>query len=255
MKNILLPLILVIFCSSIYAQDIVDYGRDTSSCSYKFRSSGLILPLALVGAGSASFYIKGVRHVNREFQRFINAGDHKTSLLAGAAEFSPVVFLIATDIYNGVSRYGLMRRGAVLAVSAATTYSISAMLKYSVKERRPDRSSFHSFPSGHAAMAFMGAESFRISYGREYPLIATAVYGVAVSTGFIRMYANKHYLTDVLAGAGIGILGARVGYWMAPSTDALLFKIFGHDRRRHIFASAVPSFSGEAFGVSAVIAF
>ena len=53
-------------------------------------------------------------------------------------------------------------------------------------------------------------------YGEEYPAIAVAGYTVATGIGFLRMYNNRHWASDVLAGAGIGILSASLMYWLAP---------------------------------------
>jgi membrane-associated phospholipid phosphatase len=41
-------------------------------------------------------------------------------------------------------------------------------------------------------------------------------YVVATGTGFFRMYNDRHWLTDVAAGAGIGILCTKTAYWLYP---------------------------------------
>ena len=64
--------------------------------------------------------------------------------------------------------------------------------------------------------AFMGAEILRREYGEEYPGIAIAGYTVATGVGLMRIYNNRHWASDVLAGAGIGILSASLTYWLAP---------------------------------------
>ena len=53
--------------------------------------------------------------------------------------------------------------------------------------------------------------------------IGVAGYAVAAGTGFFRMYNNRHWLTDVLAGAGIGILSAEIAYWLYPTFSKILF--------------------------------
>ena len=54
----------------------------------------------------------------------------------------------------------------------------------------------------------MGAELVRMEYGGWYGIGA---YTIAVGVGFMRMYNGRHWLHDVVAGAGVGILSARVG--------------------------------------------
>ena len=46
--------------------------------------------------------------------------------------------------------------------------------------------------------------------------IGIGAYALATGVAFLRLYNNRHWLNDVVAGAGIGILSARIGYWMLP---------------------------------------
>mgnify|MGYP003199246539 CR=1 FL=1 len=64
----------------------------------------------------------------------------------------------------------------------------------------------YSFPSGHTATAFMTATMLTKEYGHISPWIGIGAYSVATATGLMRMANNKHWLSDVLTGAGIGIL-------------------------------------------------
>ena len=86
-------------------------------------------------------------------------------------------------------------------------------LKYGIGVGRPDNTSFNSFPSGHTFVAFTGAELLRREYGEEYPWVAVAGYAVAVAVGCMRIYNNRHWLGDVLAGAGLGIMSVTLVYW------------------------------------------
>jgi membrane-associated phospholipid phosphatase len=51
-----------------------------------------------------------------------------------------------------------------------------------------------------------------------------AGYAMAFSTGYLRMYNNKHWLSDVIAGAGIGIASTKLAYWLYPKIESKLFK-------------------------------
>lgn len=95
-------------------------------------------------------------------------------------------------------------------------------LKYTVCEMRPDGSRRNSFPSGHTATAFVGAELVRMEYGNGW---GAAAYAVAVATGVLRVYNERHWCHDVLAGAGIGILSAKIAYWLLPWEQKQLGKI------------------------------
>jgi membrane-associated phospholipid phosphatase len=89
---------------------------------------------------------------------------------------------------------------------------------------RPDGSSNNSFPSGHTANAFMGAEFLYQEYKDVSPWYGIAGYVVATGTGLFRMYNNRHWFSDVVAGAGFGILSTKVAYWIYPWMKEKIFK-------------------------------
>jgi undecaprenyl-diphosphatase len=77
-------------------------------------------------------------------------------------------------------------------------------LKRVVGRTRPDgeqRRSNASFPSSHAANAFALAAVF----ARRRKRLAWAFWLLAALVGFSRIYLNRHFLSDVAAGAAIGI--------------------------------------------------
>lgn len=91
-------------------------------------------------------------------------------------------------------------------------------LKYTIREPRPDDSANNSFPSGHTATAFMGAELVRREYGWGW---GAGAYAIATSVAVLRVVHNRHYWWDTLAGAGIGVLSANIGYWLLQPTKNL----------------------------------
>ncbi|HYM94021.1 MAG TPA: phosphatase PAP2 family protein [Chitinophagaceae bacterium] len=70
------------------------------------------------------------------------------------------------------------------------------------------------FPSGHTANAFRGAEIFHQELKDYNPLLSYSGYLVATTVGVLRIYNRDHLLTEVLAGAGLGILSAKLTYWI-----------------------------------------
>ncbi|WP_207766086.1 phosphatase PAP2 family protein [Solimonas fluminis] len=74
-------------------------------------------------------------------------------------------------------------------------------LKYAVDAERPNGGP-RSFPSGHTASAFMGAEFIRKEYGWGWGVPA---YLTASWVGYSRVETENHYWRDVIAGALIGI--------------------------------------------------
>jgi len=112
------------------------------------------------------------------------------------------------------------------AFSALLMGGVVNTLKRTTNVERPDGSNRHSFPSGHTATAFMTATMLNKEYGHKTPWIGIGAYGAATATGLMRMANNKHWLSDVLTGAGIGILSTEIGYYLAD----LIFKEKGINR-------------------------
>ena len=112
------------------------------------------------------------------------------------AMFVPAAVGAGAALLKG-DRKGVLQLGEALAVSVATSYA----LKYSVSKRRPDGSDTHSFPSNHTGFAFAGATFLMERYGWQWGVPAYLVGGY-VAWG--RVYAKRHDVWDVLAGAAIG---------------------------------------------------
>ncbi|MDE6336941.1 MAG: phosphatase PAP2 family protein [Muribaculaceae bacterium] len=94
------------------------------------------------------------------------------------------------------------------ALSGVTMLGATYILKYAVKEERPDHSNRHSFPSGHTGTSFATATFLQRRYGWK---LGVPAYVVATYVGWGRIYAKKHHWWDVLAGAAIGA-GASLIY-------------------------------------------
>ena len=89
---------------------------------------------------------------------------------------------------------------------------------------RPDGSTYNSFPSGHTATAFVGAEFMHQELGWHSPWYSFAGYTMATATGILRIANNRHWLGDVIAGAGIGMLTTKLSYLVAEKIE----KKFSH---------------------------
>ena len=99
-------------------------------------------------------------------------------------------------------------RGAKQSLLAmGTTSLVTGALKYSIRERRPDGSNDHSFPSGHTSLSFAAAASIGQRVGWKAGVPAHLVAGFV---GLARVKANKHYWHDVAVGAVIGEVAGRL---------------------------------------------
>ena len=109
--------------------------------------------------------------------------------------------------------------------SAAMSYGFMGIfvnsIKYTAKEMRPDGSTANSWPSGHTATAFVGATILHKEFGlTRSPWFSVAGFSVATATGIMRVLNNRHWVSDVLSGAGIGIMSTELAYAMSD----LIFK-------------------------------
>lgn len=160
--------------------------------------------------------------------------------------YLPVVGLKALG-YDGRSSWDRLIVSAGL--SNAVMATIVNATKYSVKEMRPDNSQANSFPSGHTATAFTAATILHKEYGlTRSPWFSVGGYAVAMGTGFMRVLNNRHWISDVVAGAGIGILSTELGYFL---TD-LLYKNNGITRKElvNITNPNHPSFFDIQLGIA-----
>ena len=137
-----------------------------------------------------------------------------------------------------------------LLASAGMSYALMAVLvngiKNTAKEMRPDGSSANSWPSGHTATAFVGATMLHKEYGlTRSPWFSVAGYGVATATGVMRVLNNRHWVSDVMSGAGLGILSGELGYALCD----LMFKGKGLLRNDLVFESEKPSFFSVSMGL------
>ena len=89
--------------------------------------------------------------------------------------------------------------------SYITTISTTYVLKNITHKLRPDGTDYMSFPSGHTSSAFAGASFVHFRYGIKYSI---PLYLLAGFTGYSRIESNKHYIEDVIAGAGLAILSS-----------------------------------------------
>lgn len=135
-------------------------------------------------------------------------------------QYTPAVALLVIKASGVKGRSSWGRMIVSDAFSVALMAAAVNGLKYSVKTLRPDGSSHNSFPSGHTATAFMAAHMLHKEYGCVSPWISVGGYVTATFIGISRQLNNRHWMSDVLAGAGIGILSVEFGYFFAD----LIFK-------------------------------
>ena len=218
--------------------------------AYKFMDDLTFVGIPLFAVGWA---IKGDKAMFRVNAKAEQGGKQNTQLLTDFKTgiddytqfFGPAMVVgLKLGGYEGRSDWPR------LLASAAMSYGIMAGLvngiKYSAKEMRPDGSTANSWPSGHTATAFVGATLLHKEYGlTRSPWWSVAGYGVATATGVMRVLNNRHWISDVMSGAGIGIMSGELGYALCD----LLFKERGLLRNDLEINSEKPSFFSISMGL------
>ena len=172
------------------------------------------VPYIVLGI-SAHAIKRDVRKVNND----INSGFHNRA--DDYIQYAPLVLTwgLKAAGYEGRSQWG--RLLASNALSAAIMAGVVNCIKYTAAEERPDGSTSNSFPSGHTATAFMAATILHKEYGLTRSLwYSVGGYTVATGIAAFRVMNNRHWVSDVLTGAGIGILSTELGYALSD----LIFK-------------------------------
>ena len=217
---------------------------------YKFMDDMTFVGIPLFVAGLA---LKGDKAMFRVNAKADQGGKRNTQLLTDFKTgiddytqfFGPAMVVgLKLGGYEGRSDWPR------LLASAGMSYLIMAGLvngiKYTAKEMRPDGSTANSWPSGHTATAFVGASLLHKEYGlTRSPWWSVAGYGVATATGVMRVLNNRHWISDVMSGAGIGIMSTELGYALCD----LMFRQKGLLRNDMILENEKPSFFSISMGV------
>jgi len=138
-------------------------------------------------------------------------------------QFAPAAAVYGLHIAGLKGKHSLSDATALYVISEAIMGISTHSLKSWTGRLRPNGSANNSFPSGHTANAFASAEFLNQEYKDSKPWIGYSGYALATATGILRMYNNKHWLSDVVAGAGFGILSTKLSYLAYPYLKRKLF--------------------------------
>jgi len=215
--NLRLLIIFFFFSSqTVSAQQVTHTDtaeHKTAAAKHKILK-GLIAPAALIGVGLYTMQDNGIyssfdasHDARQSFPAFSTNADDFVFLI-------PVVGLYAFDIFSSQNRHEVSRQTTLLFSSAALMGAMVWPLKSVSNIDRPDNSNDHSFPSGHTSSAFVVAGVIDQEFRGKSPWISVGAYTIAGSTGVLRMLNNKHWLSDVFAGAGFGLLSVHTVYYV-----------------------------------------
>lgn len=190
---------------------------DTIQKQNKTKSLIYIVPSAMIVYGVTALKSKSLIRINEEIKRTVWTNNpHGHLRIDDYTLFAPAAAVYVLNAAGVKGKHNFVDRTILYTISMAISTAVTVSVKNVSKEMRPDGSNLFSFPSGHTSTAFVAAEFLRQEYRHLSPWYGIAGYAVAGGTGFLRIYNNKHWLSDVVAGAGIGILSVQAAYWIYP---------------------------------------
>ena len=198
---------------SLYYGQAFSQSADSSKHELRFTNSQLYTPAALLLSGllSNGHSQESVKHeVAEERNEYIPRFKTK---LDDYLQFSPIAVAYGLDALGFHSKTDIMNRSVILVKGELLAIGSATVLKRVTHELRPDGSAYTSFPSGHTTQAFAAATFLSEEYKDRYRWMPYVSYTAASSVGLLRMANNRHYISDVLVGAGIGFLSMKVAYW------------------------------------------
>jgi len=222
----------------------------TTNPAYQFSTKKLIIPTILVSYGVLSLMSDGLKTLNQSTRH-----ESREHILPGAKidnymQYAPAIAVYGLNLSGVKGKHNFKDRTIIYATSQLISAAMVLPTKQLVGEERPDGSSKTSFPSGHTATAFSSAHFMFREYNETNFWLGISGYPIAAMTGIYRIFNDKHWVGDVIAGAGIGILSTEVAYWLFPTIS----KWFANKKNQ---ASLVilPTYQTKQFGLAIIKTF
>lgn len=226
-------------------------SKRTIPQNIKFNYKQLVIPGALIGYGLIGIESDQLKSFNSEIQEEVKENIDSKTTIDDFSQYAPALSVYALNAAGIKGKNNLKDRSIILVTSYIIMSTTVLGLKSLTKVKRPDGSSNNSFPSGHTATAFAGAEFLWQEYKDKSIWYGISGYIVATGTGIFRIVNDRHWLTDVATGAGIGILSTKIAYWMNPYINK---KIFG-SKENNIASVITPFHNGKQLGLCLVRTF
>ncbi len=175
---------------------------------HKPKFGQFVMPLALFGSG---FMVSSETHLLNKYEFREERNEHYSTFhtkVDDYLQFAPLAAGYGMIAMNGKGNAWHYTRQIILT-EFILGVSVTG-IKTWTKVLRPDGGSKNSFPSGHTAQAFASATLFADNFAADNPWLKAAAYLTATSVGVLRVMNNRHWVPDVIAGAGVGILSAKL---------------------------------------------
>ncbi|MFC2115780.1 phosphatase PAP2 family protein [Bacteroidota bacterium] len=178
--------------------------------------STLLVPSILIGAGIATMNDNGFYSSQDAYEciqrNYLDFSNHIDDHLI----YIPVAGAYVLNFAGVKGKNNFFDRSVICFISFSLATITFGTVKKTSGVLRPDGSDFRSLPSGHTTLAFVSATILHEEYKEKSIWYSVAGYSIATATGAIRMLNNKHWMSDVFVGAGLGILTTKTVYLVYP---------------------------------------
>lgn len=194
-------------------------------------------------------------------KQLANKTGHPRTEVDNYLQYLPLVANFGIHFCGVKGEHNLLDKTILLAMSYATFAALNHTMKFAFDEQRPNSMALNSFPSGHTGTAFVGAEALRREYWDTNKWIGIGGYACAALVGYMRIYNNRHWFNDVLAGAALGYMSTAFAYWLYPKIFRRRAQIHSQELLQRLPSSrkavcmASPWVSGSSFGASCLVLF
>lgn len=188
----------------------VDSVGQRPKMEYRLTLNNAILPVSLIKYGIVGLDTPNLKRWNTGIRSEVLERISTNYRADDYFQYVPGLAVYLLDDAGIKAKHSLWDRTAILAGLFVLQTAVVQIFKYTTNVMRLDSSAANSFPSDHTALAFSGAEFLWQEYKEHTVWIGVAGYAIAGTIGFARVNNNKHWLTDVFAGAGIGILSTKI---------------------------------------------
>ncbi|NML21439.1 phosphatase PAP2 family protein [Pseudoflavitalea sp. G-6-1-2] len=211
------------------------------------KATQLLIPATLIGYGIWSLDNGQLESFNAQVkEELYTEKPHRQLHIDNYLQWTPALAVYALNAAGIKGAHNLKDRSIIYGLSLAIMNTTVFASKHLTKQWRPDLSNDLSFPSGHTANAFAAAEFLRKEYKDVSIWYGVGGYAVAAFTGYLRMYNNRHWLSDVVAGAGVGILSTDLAYFLYPRLQSM----FKGNKMKN--TAVAPFYSNGAVGLNLV---
>ena len=204
-----------------------------------------ITPAVLMGSGLLLSGSQPEKNLQVHLRGLV--GDDFQSDVDDYLQYAPIAQLYIADLAGLRSRNHWFDQTKYLLISNLITSALTHGLKNLTMKARPNRAPY-AFPSGHTSFAFNNAAVLYQEFNQSSPLLAYSGFAFATTTGVYRMLNNKHWLSDVFFGAGLGILVVELVYHFEP------LKAFNPFKESNS-VSIIPEITEHRFGIYLTYAF